>query len=95
LWNSSHLQEEILIRLPKGVANGTFRVLLKSIYGLKQASREWYPLLSTTLTSLGLKPSTSINHPVHGICIALVYVDDILVVSDSLDWITTAKAHIP
>jgi hypothetical protein len=32
------------------------------------------------------------NHPVHDICIVLVY--HILVVSDSLDWVITAKAHI-
>jgi hypothetical protein len=53
-----------------------------------------------TLTSLGLRRSTSdtgmysINHPVHVICIVLVYVDDILVVFDSLDCVSAAKAHI-
>jgi hypothetical protein len=36
----------------------------------------------------------SMNHPVHAICIVMVYVDDILVVSDSLDWVNTAKSHI-
>jgi hypothetical protein len=32
--------------------------LLKSIYGLKQASREWYKLFHQTLSSLGLKRAT-------------------------------------
>jgi hypothetical protein len=71
--------------------------LLKSIYGLKHASREWYKMFHQTLSSLGLKRATydtslyTINHPMHGICIVLVCVDDILIVSDSLKWIESAK----
>jgi hypothetical protein len=34
------------------------------------------------------------NHPIHGICIILVYLDDLLIVSDSLEWITSAKRAI-
>jgi hypothetical protein len=34
------------------------------------------------------------NHPLHGICIVLVYVDDILIVSDSVKWIESAKRAI-
>jgi hypothetical protein len=34
------------------------------------------------------------NHPVHGICIVLVYVDNILIISDSLKWIESAKCAI-
>jgi hypothetical protein len=34
------------------------------------------------------------NHPGHGIRIVLVYVDDILIVSDSLKWIESAKRAI-
>jgi hypothetical protein len=34
------------------------------------------------------------SHQVHGICIILVYVDDLLIVSDSLEWITSAKRAI-
>jgi hypothetical protein len=36
----------------------------------------------------------SVNHPIHGIYVALVFVNDILGVSDSLHWVSTAKAHI-
>eukprot|EP00873_Tetraselmis_striata_P026749 jgi/Tetstr1/447013/TSEL_034471.t1 len=48
--------------------------------------------------SLGLARSNSdtnmysMNHPRYGIYIVLVYVDDILVVSDSVDWIRSAKS---
>eukprot|EP00873_Tetraselmis_striata_P035909 jgi/Tetstr1/456173/TSEL_042941.t1 len=83
------------MKQPKGAEDGTDNVLrlLKSIYGLKHASREWYELIHKTLTGLGLARSNSdtstysMNHPRYGICIVLVYVDDILVVSDSVDWI--------
>jgi hypothetical protein len=34
------------------------------------------------------------SHPMHGICNVLVYVDDILIVSDSLKWIESAKRAI-
>jgi histone deacetylase 1/2 len=96
------LQEEIYMRQPKGTEDGTPRImrLLKSIYGLKQASREWYKLSHQTLSSLGLKRATSDNilytmhHPLHGICIVLVYVDDILIILDSLKWIESAKRAI-
>jgi hypothetical protein len=90
------------MRLPRWAEDGTPRVmrLLKSIYGLKQASREWYKMFHRTLSSLGLKRATSytslytMNHPVHGICIILVYVNDLLIVLDSLEWITSAKRAI-
>jgi hypothetical protein len=99
---NAYLQEEIDMRQPRGAEDGTPRVmrLLESIYGLKQASRECCKLLHQTLSSLGLKRATydtslyTMNHRVHGICMVLVYVDDILIVSDSLKWIESAKRAI-
>jgi histone deacetylase 1/2 len=78
---NADLQEEIYTRQPRGAEDGTPRImrLLKSIYGLKQASREWYKLFYQTLSSLGLKRATfdtdllTMSHPVHGICIVMVY----------------------
>jgi hypothetical protein len=99
---NAYLKEEIDMRQPRGPKDGTPRVmrLLKSIYGLKHASREWYKLFHQTLSSLGLKRATdgtilyTMNHPLHGTCIVLVYVDDILIGSDSLKWIESAKPAI-
>jgi hypothetical protein len=89
---NANLQEEIYMRQPKGVEDGTPQImrLLKSIYGLKRASREWYTLFHQTLSSPGLKRATfdtslyTISHPMHGICIVLICVADILIISDSL-----------
>jgi hypothetical protein len=36
----------------------------------------------------------TINHHVHEICIVLVHVDDLLIVSDSFEWIESAKRSI-
>ena len=99
---NANLQEEIYMRQPKGAEDGTPRVmrLLKSTYGLKHASREWHKLFHKTLSSLGMQRATSdtslymMNHPVHGICIVLVYVDDILIVSNPLKWVESAKRAI-
>jgi len=64
--------------------------LTKSIYGLKQASRQWYDRLSTLLLSLGFKQA----HADHSLftkftsssyMALLVYVDDIVLVGSHLD----------
>jgi hypothetical protein len=99
---NADLQEEIDMHQSRGVEDGTPRVmrLLKSIYGMKQASREWSKLFHHILSSLALKraiPYTNLytmNHPMHGICIVMVYVDDILTVLDTLKWIESAKRAI-
>jgi hypothetical protein len=62
----------------------TYLRLHRSLYGLKQASREWYLLLSKTLTNLGFKQLISDSCLFTGIfnseqIILAVYVDDIFV----------------
>ena len=55
--------------------------LLKSLYGLKQASRQWFAKLSTS------KSDYLVFTRVKGcsIIIILVYVDDILIASNDVD----------
>ncbi|XP_010419216.1 PREDICTED: uncharacterized protein LOC104704906 [Camelina sativa] len=90
------LDEEIYMRLPPGYASSkgdslppnAVCKLNKSLYGLKQTSRQWYLKFAETLQSLGFLK----NHSDHTLftkvtgsilLIVLVYVDDIIISSNN------------
>lgn len=82
MFTESHLKEEIYLALPQGVHVRRGRVLhaLRSLYGLKQAGRDWSLLLKGELTKMGFvqslaDPCLYTNHLRQ--LILLVYVDDI------------------
>ncbi|XP_057962271.1 uncharacterized protein LOC131153837 [Malania oleifera] len=93
------LNEEVYMDLPtSSVVKGENKVcqLLKSLYGLKQASRQWFAKLSTTLLAYGFTQGTSdcslfIKNSTSSFIALLVYVDDILLASDSLNEIQLLK----
>lgn len=91
---SGDLQEEIYMVLPPGYfpkqgesfPENAVCKLHKSIYGLKQASRQWFLKFSQSLLSLGFKSSygddTLFTRKSENVCMAaLVYVDDIIIAS--------------
>lgn len=84
------LKEEVYMQQPAVFADGTKRVcrLRKSLYGLKQASRSWNEKLGAVLERAGLKSSkvdTCIYYRINAadVLIVAVYVDDILILSNS------------
>lgn len=80
----SELQETIYMKQPECYSDGSDRVCLlkKSIYGLKQAGRQWNIKLNTVLEKFNLKrskfdPCVHINNNLT--LIIAVYVDDLLI----------------
>ncbi|GFY85446.1 hypothetical protein Acr_04g0001840 [Actinidia rufa] len=86
------LDEDVYMSLPSGYGRpGETRVcrLQKSLYGLKQTSRNWYSKLSTVLISAGFHQSQA-DHSLFTrqtgptILVVLVYVDDLLLTGSDL-----------
>ncbi|GAU46782.1 hypothetical protein TSUD_351810 [Trifolium subterraneum] len=86
------LQEDVYMEVPQGVNSPKPHQvckLLKSLYGLKQASRKWYEKLTSLLLKEGYTQASS-DHSLftlkHGsdFTALLVYVDDIILAGNSL-----------
>jgi hypothetical protein len=98
-----YLEEEVFMEQPKGFEDPNFPNhvcrLHKSIYGLKQAPRAWFMRLSQALLDLGFSSSavdTSLflfhQNSVH--VFVLIYVDDILVSSNSPSAVSGLIEHL-
>nr|GEX07499.1 retrovirus-related Pol polyprotein from transposon TNT 1-94 [Tanacetum cinerariifolium] len=96
------LDGEVYMKIPKGFAKeGETRVcrLRKSLYGLKQASRNWYKRLTSFLLSLNFEQSKSdyslFTYQKAGVYVAiLIYVDDIIIVRDNSEKIQQIKQQL-
>lgn len=86
------LPQEVIDELKEKAPSLLFRTghvwkLKKSIYGLKQAAKQWYVRLKDVLEGCKLKPSTSdpclfkMDGPKNERAYVLVYVDDIIIAS--------------
>jgi len=92
------LDEEVYMQMPKGIPNPNNKVcrLKKSLYGLKQASRQWFTILKDTLLSLGYIQSKNdysrfLNKTSTHITVLAIYVDDILLTGSDCQEIQHVK----
>lgn len=78
------LHEDVCLKIPKGaqgVPSNKVCKLLKSLYGLKHASRTWYERLTALLIQHWYKQRTAdytlfVKAEEHHLTIILIYVDD-------------------
>ncbi|GKA76542.1 retrovirus-related pol polyprotein from transposon TNT 1-94 [Tanacetum coccineum] len=97
------LHEEVYMTVPQGYTQklppNIVCKLTKSLFGLKQANRQWFEKLTSFLLQLGFKKSyvdTSLFTITHqgSFTTILVYVDDILIVGKDSGFISTIKKHL-
>ncbi|CAI7839340.1 unnamed protein product [Closterium sp. NIES-53] len=95
------VDEEIYMKQPEGYDDGSGRVcrLNTAIYGLKQAPRCWYARLLEVLEALGVKvsgcdESLFMTEGEEEKVFLLVYVDDILLFSPSLERIKEVQGKL-
>lgn len=92
----------IYMTLPPGMSitsDSKICKLHKYLYGLKQASGQWYSKLSSYLISIGYSQSQAdhslyVKTTSHSFTALLVYVDDIVLVGDSIDEIQFVKHQL-
>lgn len=89
---NGHLDEEIYMHLPLGMSSpkpNQVCKLLKSLYGLKQSSRQWFARLSSSLLSKGYLQSIS-DHSLFtkksnsSFTTILVYVSDLILAGNDI-----------
>lgn len=74
-------------------------LLKKALYGLKQSGRQWYKKLDEKLKNLNLKPLNSdpcvyLHRENNEILIVIIYVDDLIVVSNSSSKMKNLKTNL-
>ncbi|CAM8888782.1 unnamed protein product [Rhodiola kirilowii] len=98
------LDEEVYMKLPIGFykkekAAGKVCKLVKSLYGLKQASRQWFAKFSEAITAYGFQRSLNdyslfTMNKDGEFLILLVYVDDVIITGTSSSMIGKVKQYI-
>lgn len=96
------LEEEVYMKIPQGFAkSGDDRVcrLRKSLYGLRQASRNWYTKFTNALLKINFTQSCAdhslfIHRTGDVFVAALIYVDDVLLTGNDLELMQRIKQFL-
>jgi hypothetical protein len=95
---NGHLEEEVYMRQPDGYQDGTKKVcrLIKTLYGLKQAGREWNKEFDARLKGQGFQrlhadPCAYIREIDEHIEVITAWVDDLLLFADTAEMMRKLK----
>ena len=95
------LHEEVYMQPPPGVdvPSGHVCRLRRALYGLKQAPRAWFERFVSVIQAAGFAPSDYdpalfIHLSPCGHTLLLLYVDDMLITGDDLDYISHVKQQL-
>ncbi|GKC55403.1 retrovirus-related pol polyprotein from transposon TNT 1-94 [Tanacetum coccineum] len=96
------LDEEVYMKIPQGISNDNETHvcrLRKSLYRLKQASRNWYHNFTTFLRSLNFRQSKAdhllfIYEAGSIMVVVLIYVDDVIITKNNLTKIQETKKQL-
>lgn len=99
-FRHGNLLEDVYMKLPLSLSStqpGQVCKLQKSLYGLKQASRQWFAKLSTFLIALGYTQSKSdyslfVQTTASSFTALLVYVDDVILTGNDNSEINAIKS---
>jgi len=102
---NAEIDTEVYLEQPEGYSvsndggNKLYWKLKKSLYGLKQSGRNWNEMLHSFLTSEGFDQSNAdgcvySRQAEQSTAIIVVWVDDLLIVSDSADTMKAIKASL-
>jgi len=100
---NDHIEEEVYMKQPEGFSSTKGEHLVcklnKSIYGLKQASRQCYLKFHDVITSFGFEENIMdqcIYQNVSGskICFLMLYMDDILLATNDKSFLYEVKQFL-
>jgi hypothetical protein len=98
---NGELHEEVYMRPPQGylVPEGMVCRLRRSLYGLKQAPRAWFQRFSSVVLEAGFSasahdPALFVHTSPRGRTILLLYVDDMIITGDDVEFIAFVKARL-
>jgi hypothetical protein len=97
---NGELREDIYMRPPPvySVPEGIVCHIRRSLYGLKQAPRAWFQRFATVVIAAGFfasahDPTLFVHVSPRGRTL-LLYVDDMIITGDDLEYIAFVKAHL-
>ncbi|GJR77633.1 retrotransposon protein, putative, ty1-copia subclass [Tanacetum coccineum] len=100
---NGHLSEEVYIEQPEGFVNPKYPnhvcKLKRSIYGLKQASRQWNKRFDDEIKKFGFtqnpdEPCVYLKASGSYVAILILYVDDILLMGNNIPMLQDVKSYL-